>query len=149
MLKNVDQIKIKHKKFIETVCETQIIYGLDNGKGFAIVPSNNHVDDNGEDGTVICFWSNAVIAKFLAKEEWEEYKLEEIDLANFLENWCIGMSKDGVYAGTDFDMNLFGLESDPIDLAFELVNEIKKHGYKVNFRNFRNIDEYESTLNNL
>lgn len=146
MIQDSAAIKIRHQKFIETVCKTQIIYGLNDGNGFATVPSNDYEDEDGEEAPLICFWSEAFMARVLAKEEWSAYKVEEIELASFLENWCLGMSNDSAYAGTNLDMNLFGSESDPIELALDLANEIKKNGYEVALRFYGNIDEYEADL---
>lgn len=146
MIQDSITIEQRHRKFVEKVCETQIIYALKDSKGFATSISNDYETEDGDEAMLICFWSEAAMAKALISKEWSNYKVEEISLASFLENWCIGMYNDETYAGTNFDMNLFGFEADPLELAFELINEIKKQNYKVPLRNYDSIEEYEADL---
>lgn len=146
MIQDSITIEQRHRKFVEKVCETQIIYALKGNNGFATSFSNNYETEDNEEITLICFWSEAILAKVLARHEWSTYKVEEISLASFLENWCIGMHNDGLYMGTNFDQNLFGFEIEPLDLAMEIINEIKKQKYEITLRNYDSLEEYEENL---
>ena len=81
------------------------------------------------------------MANACVKEDWETYKPSQITLNIFIENWCLGMSNDGLLAGTDFDNDLFGHEIDPLDLVMELGAELKATGKTVELVHFKSLDE--------
>ena len=139
-------LKNRHHKFIKTVSESGIVYGLKSEKGFATSSSNNYEDDNGNPAGMICFWAEKVRAKSCAKEEWKTYKPTEIQLAEFMENWCVGMANDGLIIGTQFDQNLFGYEIDPLELILELTSELKSKGKDLNFRKYKGIADLENQV---
>lgn len=147
MLQNTIDIERSHHLFVETICKTQIIYGLKDKNGYAMSTSNNYETTQGEAIGLICLWSEEVQARVLAKEEWSDYKVQEISLNSFLENWCIGMHFDGLYVGTNFNQNLFGFEIEPLELGMEIINEIKKHNYKIPLLTYKNLKEVEKALN--
>ena len=95
---------------------------------------------------MICFWAEKVRAKSCAKDEWRKYKVTEISLAEFMENWCVGMSNDGLLIGTQFDQNLFGHEVEPLDLILELTAELKSNGKDLNLRKFDGIEDLEKQV---
>lgn len=106
--------------------ETSIVYGLENKEGFA-TSSSNDVEDE-EPIPLICFWSEAALARSCKGGDWSDYNVVEVSLSDFLENWCIGMSNDGLLLGTNFGRNMFGYESDPLEMAIELSKELKRQG---------------------
>ncbi|WP_278022073.1 DUF2750 domain-containing protein [Flavobacterium ginsengisoli] len=73
MFKNHIDIKLKHKKFIKEVCETEIVFALKSKNGFATSYSNEFEDEDGEPIGIICFWSKEIMAKICAKNEWDDY----------------------------------------------------------------------------
>ncbi|GFD82704.1 hypothetical protein KUL118_55660 [Tenacibaculum sp. KUL118] len=139
-------IKNRHKKFIKTVCETEIVYGLKNKKGFATSSSVHYNDENGEPVGVICFWAEKVRAKSCIKDGWKSYKPTEIPLSEFMENWCVGMENDGLLIGTQFDQNMFGFEAEPLELIMDLSTELKSIGKDLNFRKFNGIEDLEKQV---
>ena len=98
---------------------------------------------------MICFWAEKVRAKSCAKDEWKKHKVTEIPLAEFMENWCIGMANDGLLIGTQFDQNLFGYEIEPLDLIIELTTELKLIGKELTFRKFNGIADLETQVNGI
>tara|TARA_R110000850_G_scaffold73157_2_gene160623 strand:- start:685 stop:1224 length:540 start_codon:yes stop_codon:yes gene_type:complete len=142
-------LKSRHQKFIKTVSENGIVYGLKSKNGFATSSSTQFEDDNGNPIGMICFWAEKVRAKSCAKDEWRKYNVTEIPLAEFMENWCVGMANDGLLIGTQFDQNLFGYEVEPLDLILELTAEIKSTGKDLNFRKFRGIDNLQEQVNSI
>lgn len=48
MFKNHIDVKLKHEKFVTKVCETNLVYGLENEDGFATSSSNDLEDEDGE-----------------------------------------------------------------------------------------------------
>ena len=136
-------LKNRHLKFLKTVSETEIVYGLKNKNGFATSSSTQYDDDNGNRIGIICFWAEKVRAKSCAKDEWKKYKVTEVPLSEFIENWCIGMANDGLLIGTQFDQNLFGFEAEPLELIIDLTAELKSLEKDLNFRKFNGIEELE------
>ena len=139
-------LKNRHQKFIKTVSENGIVYGLKNKNGFATSSSTEFEDNNENPIGIICFWAEKVRAKSCAKDEWRKYKVTEITLAEFMENWCIGMANDGLLIGTQFDQNLLGYEAKPLDLIIELTSELKSIGKDLNFRKFNGITDLEKKV---
>ncbi|MBU2941033.1 DUF2750 domain-containing protein [Lacinutrix sp. C3R15] len=142
-------LKNRHQKFIKTVSENGIVYGLKSKNGFATSSSTQFEDDNGNSIGIICFWAEKVRAKSCAKDEWKKYKATEIPLAEFMENWCVGMANDGLLIGTQFDQNLFGYEVEPLDLIIELTTELKSIEKDLTFRKFNGIEDLEKQVNRM
>lgn len=136
----------RHKKFIEQICETELIYTLENNDDFAISYSNNYEDNNGEPIQLNCFWSNEALAKSCIKEEWSEFQIYQIPLNKFIEYWCIGIDHDDLMIGTDFDSNLYGHESDPLELILEIIEKLKSLNKNVEFENFTDLDDLENQI---
>lgn len=139
-------IQAKHEQFVKRICETKMVYGLENEEGFATSFSNEYEDENGEAIEMICFWSEPAYARACAKDGWEDYNLGEITLADFVENWCTGMHHDDVLVGTEFDANMFGLEVEPLVLVKEIITELKSRGETLTFENYESLDELESLV---
>ncbi|WP_124981257.1 DUF2750 domain-containing protein [Nonlabens xiamenensis] len=139
-------LKNRHQKFIKTVSENGIVYGLNSKNGFATSSSTQYEDDNGNPIGMICFWAEKVRAKSCAKHEWRKYKVAEISLSEFIENWCIGMANDGLLIGTQFDQNLFGFEAEPLELIMDLTAELKSLGKDLNFKKFIGIEDLEKQV---
>jgi hypothetical protein len=146
MFQNHITVKNRHKKFIKTVCETEIVYGLRNKKGFATSSSVHYDNDNGEPVGMICFWAEKVRAKSCIKDGWKKYETTEISLSEFMESWCLGMENDGLLIGTEFDKNMFGFESEPLELIIELSTELKTIGKDLNLRKFNGIEDLEKQV---
>ena len=146
MLQDSKTLKNRHLKFIKTVSESELVYGLKSKNGFATSSSTQLEDNKGNPIGMICFWSEKVRAKSCAKDEWRKYKVTEISLAEFIENWCIGMANDGLLIGTQFDQNLFGHEVEPLELILELTVELKSIGKELNFRKFNGIADIEKQV---
>jgi hypothetical protein len=141
MLQNSITTRLRHERFIKKVSETSIVYGLENKEGFATSSSNDLEDEDGEPIPLICFWSEAALARSCKKDDWRDYNVVEVSLSDFLENWCIGMSNDGLLLGTNFDQNMFGYESDPLDIVIELSKELKKQKKEIMLKKYDHLDE--------
>jgi hypothetical protein len=139
-------IEKRHKRFIKTVCKSEIVYALKNTKGFATSNSTNHENDEGEPFGIICFWAEKTLAKSCIKDNWSNYKVVEISLPEFMEIWCIGMENDGLIIGTEFDRNMFGFEAKPLELILDLTAELKSGRKELNFKNFSEIKEIENSI---
>ncbi len=146
MFKDSITLKNRHQKFIKTISENGIVYGLKSKNGFATSSSTQFENDDGNPIGMICFWAEKVEAKSCAKDEWKKYKVTEVSLSEFIENWCIGMANDGLLIGTQFDQNLFGFEAEPLELIMDLTAELKSLGKDLNFRKFNGIEDLEKQV---
>lgn len=138
-----DIITNRYQKFIKTVCETDIVYALQNHEGFATSASVQYDDENDRPVGVLCFWAESGRAKSCSINHWENYQLTEIALADFIENWGVGMENDGILAGIEFDQNMFGYEAKPLDLILDLVAEIKATKKSISLQKFDGIADLE------
>lgn len=139
-------IEKRHKRFVKTVCGSEIVYGLKNNKGYATSSSVHYEDDNEEPIGIICFWAEKALAKSCIKDGWAAYKVVEISLNDFMENWCVGMANDGLLVGTEFDQNMFGFEAEPLELILDLTTELKSVGKELNFKKFKGLSDLEKQV---
>lgn len=146
MLQDQITLKNRYKDFIRKVCETEIVYGLKDDRGYATSYSNDLEYEDGEPVKIICFWSNAARAKSCVDKEWNRYEASPIPLNEFLENWCLGMNSDGLLAGINFDGNLFGYEAEPLDLVLEMIEELKKNNKSLILRKFTDLEDMENQI---
>ncbi|MBI1837733.1 MAG: DUF2750 domain-containing protein, partial [Flavobacteriia bacterium] len=92
-------------------------------------------DENENPAEMICFWSTKKTAKSCTNKDWKNYKVTEISIVEFIENWCIGLSNDQLLAGLNFDSNRNGIEVDPLELIIQIYH----------FAKLENIEIYEQT----
>lgn len=149
MLQDQIILKNRHRNFIKKVSEKGIVYALKNNEGYATSASNILEDDEGNPVEIICFWSDISIAKSCIENEWNEYEVYELDLSDFLENWCVGMSNDGLLIGTNFDKNLFGYEIEPLDLVLEIISELNTFDRQIELKKFNGIQDLEYQIKSI
>lgn len=77
----------RYEYFIKKVVDSEEVWGLFNN-GWATTQ-----DDNGN--ILIPFWPKMEFAKYCAKDEWEDYAPEKIDLDEYIDEWLTGMEGDG------------------------------------------------------
>jgi len=138
--------KQQHERFIKEVCESGVVWSLGNKSGFSTSNSNEYEDADGNMLNVICVWSDKSMAMSCAKEDWAEYKPAEIPLGEFIENWCVGMYEESFLAGTNFDDNMCGFESNPLDLIVELVSELKRIRKNIPLQLYKGLDDLLSQV---
>ncbi|ABM02701.1 conserved hypothetical protein [Psychromonas ingrahamii 37] len=108
------------EKFVEQVTAQQQLFGLyEDSQGWA----NCHAHDNKDATAVYLFWSEAASAEKLRNEEWANYQVQAISLSLFLESWLDGMQKQQVFAGLNWDENLYGLEIEAMVLKNSLFEK--------------------------
>ena len=111
-----------HQRFIRRVVESGEVWGLRSAEGW-VVSSSTH--DEGEDASVMPFWSDRAYAKRAAQGEWAHYEPTPIPLDKFLNVWLKGMHADGTLVGTNWDARNCGLEVAALELAKELDAELQ------------------------
>tara|TARA_R110000850_G_C9691902_1_gene439105 strand:+ start:29 stop:484 length:456 start_codon:yes stop_codon:yes gene_type:complete len=146
MIQDSVLIEKRHKRFITKICESEIVYGLENQEGFATSSSIHYEDEEGKPVEIICFWAEKSLAKSCIKDGWADYEISKVSLSDFLENWCIGMDNDGLLVGTEFDQNMFGFETEPLNLILDLCSELKSMGKDLELQKFQGISDLESQV---
>jgi hypothetical protein len=142
MLQDTLTIDAKYKLFIEKVAGSKLVWGLKNKEGWA----NSYANEN-EEIDVIPFWSDRAYAKACARDEWKGYSPAEIPLAEFLESWCIEMAEAETLAGINWDANMFGKEIDALELAYDILMQLKEIKSAIKFKNYSGLDEFMDSIN--
>lgn len=141
MFQDTSTIEFKHQMFVDRVVENLIVWALKTDEGYATSESNEY-----EDVEVIPFWSDRAYADALAKDEWESFQAHAMPLSEFLEDWVVGMSNDGLIVGTNWDLNLFGKEVEPLDLALEITSKLIQQDKAIEFKKYRDLSDYYNQL---
>lgn len=129
----------QHKKFIQQAVANGEIWGLDHEEEGTAMSASSDDEDTG----IVPFWSNKAAAQACAKDGWAKYELFSLDLPLFLEQTVIQLSNDELIIGTNWDPAMYGMEVHPIELALELVDELKAQKKKITFRHYESLAEYE------
>jgi hypothetical protein len=130
-------IDAKYKEFVKQVAVSKLVWGLKDKQGWANTDSSGE-----EEGDVIPFWSDKASAKASARDEWKKYLPVAIPLPEFLESWCVEMAENGVLAGINWDTNMFGKEANALELALDILEQLKVAGTDVKFLNYESIDAF-------
>lgn len=106
-------------KFISRALDSETVYLLTGDEGVASAVSN---DD--EEKPILLFWGDSGSARRVQQNGFDDFRIEKISLFDFLYRWLPGMSEDGVLVGVNWDQDLAGTESEPLDLAEALGEAI-------------------------
>ncbi len=126
-----------YQLFIERVAASKLVWGLKSKNGWA----NSHSADS-EDTDVVPFWSERAYAKACARDDWKDFTPTEIPLAQFLENWCVGMAEDDTLIGINWDPKMLGEEEDALGVALDVLKQLKVINSAIKFTNFGSLDEF-------
>lgn len=108
------------ESFVDQAIKQEKLFGLfDEKQGWA----NCHAHDNKDAKAVYLFWSSPTLAAKLQNQEWADYKVEAISLSVFLDSWLDGMQKKQVFAGVNWDENLYGLEIEAMVLKNSIIEK--------------------------
>jgi len=114
------QYEANYQAFIDEVKQSKQVWGLttrDEEDAWAICPSALY-----EETDVMPFWSTEKLADAHCIDDWQIYRPAAIALEEFLQDWLPGLHEDDSLVGTNWDMELAGLEVEPADLAEELLD---------------------------
>lgn len=146
MIENIEAIAQRHKTFVDTACETLFVYTIKNQEGYALIEAQEYLDDEDLPLELMCFWSHEEMAKALLTEDWEEYEVATISLAEFLERWCIGMSGANMIIGTNFDEKMYGYEVHPLELTMEILHKLKEQNTELDFTQFESVADFIAAI---
>lgn len=87
------------KQFANDIKETQCFYGLQDSTAqeWVIVDSTKY-----EEQDALLLWSSHDAAKAHLTEEWKDYVVSEISVADWLEFWVDDLSQDNVVIGVNW-----------------------------------------------
>ncbi len=128
-------------QFVTECVATQQIWGLKSELGWTVAVSNQF-----ENAQVYVFWSSKQAAERCAKEEWEDYKPATISLSEFLEDWCVGIFEENSLIGVQWDYDLCGEETESMELAQQLIQEIKRNNCKINFSKYPTVQALSNLI---
>jgi hypothetical protein len=134
-------IQQRHQQFIDRIAASGTVWALSSEEGWAV--SGSHADENTD---IILFWSDEAYARAVAKEDWSHYQAVSIPLAEFLENWLVGMYQNGVLAGTNWDANMFGEEAEPLKLVVDIFEAVKQAGTTLPFTKYTDLADFEQEV---
>ena len=117
MLHDSATIQANHERFVSRVVASEVVWGLHAPSGFAVCPSNEDEERN-----VLMFWSDHGYASRVKQNHFPEYEPVEVSLFDFLFRWLPGMDGDGVLAGTNWNADLAGRETEPNELKDQLLD---------------------------
>ena len=137
MSQDTAAIESKYHLFIERVAATKLVWALTSKQGWA----NSHAQHDEEVG-VVPFWSDRALAKICARDDWRSFTPTEIPLAEFLENWCVGMAENGTLAGVNWDATMIGKEADTLNVALDILNRLSAINSAITFKNYSSINEF-------
>jgi uncharacterized protein DUF2750 len=120
MFENSTAAKERHRRFVQRVVLSRIVWGLKETQIWASAPSTAETT-RGRD--VIPFWSDRNLANQCAKGEWANYEATEIPLDQFIQQWLPRMAMEHCLAGTNWDVLHSGHEIEPDALRDELARQ--------------------------
>ncbi len=141
MAQDAATIEKEYTTFIQQAVASDVVWGLTKDETWATSSSAEF-----EDTEVILFWANESSAKACAEDDWSEYVPESLSLAEFLENWCVGMYGDALLLGANWDTDLTGKEAEPLEVALDVVNELKSKGKTVEFTQYDSLEDFEEQV---
>ncbi len=137
MLQDIATIELRYQQFIERVAATKLVWALMSKQGWA----NSHAQHDEEVG-VVPFWADRALAKVCARDDWRSFVPTEIPLADFLENWCVGMAENGTLAGINWNATMIGKEIDTLNVALDILNRLKAINSAITFKNYGSLDDF-------
>lgn len=134
-------IENDYRQFVQKVVETETVWGLTKDDTWATSSSNEY-----EEVEVILFWSDEKGATACSEDEWDSYNAESITLVEFLENWCVGMYSDALLVGPNWNSDLTGKEVEPLNIALDIIEELKAKNKTIEFTQYDSQQEFEEQI---
>lgn len=135
--------------FIDKIIDNQEVYILEYKDEIAVAESVLFQNDVQEPVPVICFWSDKETALKCAKDVWKNYKIQDICLVTFIEDYLVNVYNESLIVGVNFDDELKGIEADPLELINEIIKKLKVKKLNLEFEYFKNLNDLESQLHKL
>ena len=125
--------------FINEITDSEKVFILEDKNGIAFTDSLFFNDENNAPIAVICFWSELDVAQQNCVSGWEDYKVREVCLVTFIEDYLIQIYNDSLIVGINFNEKMEGHEADPLDLTASILSVLKKKNKQLEFEYFKNL----------
>ena len=135
--------------FIQNIVESQKVFILEHKEEIASVSSISFKNDVGEPVPVICFWSNKDLAKAGLDKVWNNYRIIDICLATFIEDYLVNIYNESLIVGLNYNEILEGTEADPLDVIAALIDALNLKKLDLEFEYFKNINDLQNQLKKL
>lgn len=135
--------------FIQNIVESQKVFILEHKEEIASVSSISFQNDVGEPVPVICFWSNKDLAKAGLDKVWNNYRIIDICLATFIEDYLVNIYNESLIVGLNYNEFLEGTEADPLDVIAALIDALNLKKLDLEFEYFKNINDLQNQLKKL
>lgn len=132
------------KEVVEKIIANDKIFTLTYKEESAFVGSNLFKLNDGSPVPVWCFWTDENLAKKQIREDWSLFEVIDIPLANFLEDILVSVTNEGYIVGIDFDENLIGTETDPLEMIIEIISQLKANNKTVELEYFKDLNDLEN-----
>lgn len=114
-----DDISENFDRFIIESIEQGCVWGLQGPEGWALCSSEKH-----DETDVMPLWSQPEFAQVHCVDDWANHTPVAIDLEELLEDWLPGMHEEVLLIGVNWDEELEGEETEPLDLLEEFEGEL-------------------------
>ena len=135
--------------FLTEITNTQKVFLLEDKNGIAFSESIFFNLDDGSPVPVFCFWSNFNDAKNARKINWKNHEVVEICLVTFIEDFLVQLYNDSLIAGLNFNSEMEGFESDPLNLISAIIENVNQQKIQLEFEYFKNIHDLENQIKKL
>ena len=121
-----------YQNFINTLLVEQKVYILINDEDdWAECSSSEYESHEGEPIPVYCVWASVEAAQVCQTEEWANYQIEALSLADFLQDYLLNLDEDEILVGVEFDVELYGMEIEPIELLGDILDAAEQQGLNI------------------
>jgi hypothetical protein len=138
MTENTADTQAKHHTFIKNIVASKTVYSRKNDEGFATAYSNEYEHEDGEPVEIICF-GLMLNRTACAKDSWMVYPCRTYT-GRLYRKLCAGMYEDELLVGSEFDTNMLGQETEPLEVILQILNEADKTG-ALEFQQYESANE--------
>lgn len=132
-------------KFIDEIIKKEKVFFIELKNELAVSQSLLF-QINEEPVPVVCFWCTKQQALECCIDVWEDYKIQEICLSTFIEDYLVNIYNESLIVGIDFNKKMEGIEADPLDVILNLITKIKQYKIELEFEYFKNLTDLENQL---
>jgi hypothetical protein len=118
----ISQSSIQWDAFVTETIQNKKVWAIRDKEGF---PTSTN--QNGE--CSMPFWSSTTKAKKIIENvpAYSNFTIHEIPLHDFMDNWLIGLDKDGLFVGVNWGGTIaVGYDIKPTDVLTRLIYELQK-----------------------
>jgi hypothetical protein len=120
-MKDKETVINYYEKFVSEVKSGKLIFALKGPNGFPVCESNEN-----EEFKIMLFWGDVIKAKVFKNANYKDHEIVGITMEQYINQWMVGMKKDSMLVGPNWDKDGFGLEVAPDDVVKRLTQVQQK-----------------------